>query len=205
VAGSERYPSDIAFTPSVKAVQARKGSRAAYRRIEESGSWDTRITPELARFVAAQTSAFLATANRDGQPYIQHRGGPPGFLRVLDDETIGFADFRGNRQYITQGNLLENPRAHLFLIDYAGSRRVKIWGQARVVEDDPGLIARLMPQGYVARAEQAILVTVLAWDENCARHIPKLVDATEVSAALAARDERIRALEDELARLRASD
>ena len=113
------YSSDVAFTPSVKAVQTRKGSRRSYGRMEERGAWHTRITPDLARFIAAQRSIFLATANAEGQPYIQHRGGPPGFLRVLDDKTIGFADFVGNRQYITQGNLADNPKAHLFLIDYA--------------------------------------------------------------------------------------
>lgn len=197
------YPSDIAFTPGVKAIQTRKGSRAAYARVEQGGSWQTRITPTLARFVAAQTSAFLATANRHGQPYVQHRGGPPGFLHVLDDTTIAFAEFRGNRQYITQGNLADNPRAYLFLIDYAGRRRVKIWGQARVIENDAGLTARLMPDGYKARAEQALLFTLAAWDENCPRHIPRRFDAEEVVAALAARDERIRALEEEVARLRA--
>lgn len=196
------YPSDIAFTPGVKAIQTRKGSRAAYRRLEEGGSWSTRITPALARFVAAQTSVFLATANGDGQPYIQHRGGPPGFLRVLDDTTLAFADFRGNRQYITQGNLLDNPRAHLFLIDYAARRRVKLWGSARVEENDAGLVARLTPEGCEARAEQAVLFTLAAWDENCPRHIPRRFDADDVMASLAARDERIRELEEEVARLR---
>ena len=142
------YSSDVAFSPSVKALQVRKGSRGSYERMEERGSWETRITPELAAFVAAQTSVFLATVNAAGHPYIQHRGGPAGFLRVLDDRTIGFADYAGNRQYITQGNLADNPKAHLFLIDYAERRRVKIWGEARVVEDDRGLIARLMPDGY---------------------------------------------------------
>jgi len=205
VATGDRFPSDIAFTPSVKAIQARKGSRAAYCRVEEGGSWDTLITPELARFIAAQSSAFLATANGDGQPYVQHRGGPPGFLHVPDERTIAFADFRGNRQYITQGNLAENPKAHLFLIDYARRERVKIWGEARVVEDDPALIAKLMPQGYGARAEQVIVFTVSAWDANCPQYIPQRFDATEVAEMLATRDERIRALEDELARLRGSD
>jgi predicted pyridoxine 5'-phosphate oxidase superfamily flavin-nucleotide-binding protein len=130
------YSSDVAFTPSVKAVQARKGSREAYARMEERGGFETRITPDLATFITAQTSVFLATANGDGQPYIQHRGGPPGFLRVLDESTVGFADFAGNRQYITQGNLADNPKAYLFLLDYAFRRRVKIWGEAHVVESD---------------------------------------------------------------------
>jgi len=198
------YPSDVAFTPTIKAVQSRKGSRQAFHRMEERGSWPTRITPDLAAFVAAQTSVFLATASRDGQPYIQHRGGPPGFLHVLDDKTIAFADFAGNRQYITQGNLADNPRAHLFLIDYAHRRRVKIWGEARVVEGDATLIEALMPEGYPARPEQVILFTVAAWDRNCPQHIPQRFAAADVAAALAERDTRIAALEAEVERLRAA-
>ncbi len=199
---SHGYSSDVAFTPSVKAVQTRRGSRRAYGRMEERGSWKTRITLDLAELIAAQTSIFIATANKEGQPYIQHRGGPPGFVRVLDDQTIGFADFGGNRQYITQGNLTDNPKAHLFLIDYARRQRVKIWGEARVVEGDAELMAALMPQGYKARAEQAILFTVTAWDANCPRHIPQRFEVTDVDAALAERDQRIEALEAELNRLR---
>lgn len=194
--------SDIAFTPTVKGVQARKGSRRAYGRMEERGGWNTRITPDLAEFIAVQASVFLATANKAGQPYIQHRGGPPGFLRVLDDKTIGFADFAGNRQYITQGNLADNPKAHLFLIDYAQRRRVKIWGEARVVEGDDELMAKLMPQGCKTRAEQAVLLTVAAWDANCPQHIPQRFEATDVAAALAERDRRIEALETEIRHLR---
>ncbi len=196
------YSSDVAFTPSVKAMQTRKGSRNAYGRMEERGAWQTRITPELADFIAAQTSIFFATANVEGQPYIQHRGGPPGFLQVLDEKTIGFADFSGNRQYITQGNLADNPKAHLFLIDYAHRKRIKIWGEARVVEGDAELTAKLMPEGYKARPEQAILFTVSAWDANCPQHIPQRFEAADVSAALAARDQRIEALEAEIKRLR---
>ena len=196
------YSSDVAFTPSVKALQARKGSRNAYGRMEERGAWQTRITPELADFITGQTSIFFATANVEGQPYIQHRGGPPGFLRVLDDKTIGFADFSGNRQYITQGNLADNPKAHLFLIDYAHRKRIKIWGEARVVEGNAELTAKLMPEGYKARPEQVILFTVAAWDANCPQHIPQRFEAAEVAAALAARDKRIEALEAEIKRLR---
>jgi uncharacterized protein len=172
--------------------------------MEERGSWQTQITPELAAFIAAQNSVFLATASRDGQPYIQHRGGPPGFLRVLDDRTVAFVDFAGNRQYITQGNLAENPKAYLFLMDYAQRRRVKVWGEARVVEDDAELTASLMPQGYKARAEQVILFTVTAWDTNCRQHIPQRFEAADVAAALAERDQRIAALEAENRRLRES-
>jgi len=198
---AQGYSSDLAFTPAVKAVQTRRGSRRAYARMEEKGSWKTRITPDLTEFIAAQTSIFIATANKEGQPYIQHRGGPRGFLRVLDDQTIGFADFTGNRQYITQGNLADNPKAHLFLIDYAQRRRVKIWGEARVVEGDGELSAMLMPAGYKARAEQAILFTVATWDANCPQHIPQRFDAADVDAALAERDKRIEALEAEVSRL----
>ena len=196
--------SDVAFTPTIKAVQVRKGSRGRFQRVEERGGWRSEIPPDLAQFIAAQISVFLATANRDGQPYIQHRGGPPGFLRVLDAHTIAFADYSGNRQYITLGNLADNPKAHLFLIDYAHRRRIKLWGQARVVENDPELLARLMPEGYEARPEQAILFTVAAWDMNCSQHIPQRIDAPDVAAALMARDRRIAELEAEVARLRAA-
>jgi predicted pyridoxine 5'-phosphate oxidase superfamily flavin-nucleotide-binding protein len=199
----DSHPStDVGFTPSVKAVQTRKGSRHAYERVEANGGWQTRITPDLEAFLAAQTSVFLGTASRDGQPYIQHRGGPPGFLTALDDTTIAFADFAGNRQYITTGNLAENAKAHLFLIDYAHRRRIKIWGTAKVVEDDPALIERLMPQGYRARGEQAILFSVSAWDVNCPQHIPQRFEAADVATALADRDRRIAALEAEVAALR---
>jgi predicted pyridoxine 5'-phosphate oxidase superfamily flavin-nucleotide-binding protein len=199
---AHRYSSDVAFTPTVKAVQARKGSRASYGRVEERGAWETRITPDLVQFVESQTSVFLATVNAQGQPYIQHRGGPAGFLRVLDDKTIGFADFAGNKQYITQGNLADNPKAHLFLIDYAHKQRVKIWGEARVVENEDALTARLMPQGYKARSEQVILFTVSAWDTNCHQHIPQRFEAADVAAALLERDRRIAELEAEIMRLR---
>ena len=204
VSPAREYSSDVAFTPTVKAVQARKGSRASYRRLEEKGGWQSRITPELADFIQSQTSIFLATANAEGQPYIQHRGGPAGFLRVLDHKTIGFADFAGNRQYITQGNLADNPKAHLFLIDYAHKQRLKIWGEARVVENDDALTAQLMPQGYRARPEQVILFTVAAWDANCPQHIPQRFEAADVAAALAERDSRIEALQAEIKRLRAA-
>jgi predicted pyridoxine 5'-phosphate oxidase superfamily flavin-nucleotide-binding protein len=170
--------------------------------MEEGGSWETHITPELKEFIEAQTSVFLATANAEGQPYIQHRGGPAGFLHVLDDRTIGFADFVGNRQFITIGNLGENPKAHLFLIDYANQQRVKVWGMARVVEGDAELMARLMPQAYKARAAQVILFEVAAWDANCRQHIPQRFEAAEVAAALSERDRRIKALESEIERLR---
>jgi uncharacterized protein len=199
---TQTYSSDVAFTPSVKKVQARKGSRRSYQRMEENGSWQSRITPDLAGFIGAQTSVFLATTNAAGQPYIQHRGGPPGFLRVLDDKTIGFVDFAGNRQYITQGNLAENSKAHLFLIDYTQRRRVKIWGEARCVEGNAELMNKLTPQGYKARPETVILFTVSAWDANCPQHIPQRFEAAEVAALLVERDNRIAALEKEVNLLR---
>jgi predicted pyridoxine 5'-phosphate oxidase superfamily flavin-nucleotide-binding protein len=196
---SDVYSSDVAFTPAVKAIQARKGSREAYARVEQNGGWRTEIDQDLAAFLTAQDSMFFATASADGQPYIQHRGGPKGFIQILDKQTLAFADFAGNRQYITQGNLSENPRAYIFLMDYAHRRRVKIWGEARVVDDDPALTKSLMPQGYKARPEQVILFKVSAWDTNCPQHIPQKFDASDVAAALAARDARIAELETELA------
>lgn len=199
---AQTFTSDVAFTPTVKAIQTRKGSRQAYARVEERGGWQAVITPDLAAFIAAQTSIFLATANGEGQPYIQHRGGPPGFLRVLDEHTIGFADFSGNRQFITQGNLTDNAQAFLFLIDYAHRQRIKIWGKARVVEDDAELMTKLMPEGYKARPEQVILFTASTWDANCPQHIPQRFEAADVAAALAERDRRIESLEQEIARLR---
>jgi predicted pyridoxine 5'-phosphate oxidase superfamily flavin-nucleotide-binding protein len=198
---SSQYPSDIAFTPSVKSLQSRHGSRSAYARLEKPGGWETSITPDLAEFIGRQTSVFLATANDDGQPYIQHRGGPAGFLHVLDDKTIAFADFAGNQQYVSAGNLADNRKAFFFLIDYARRQRIKVWGEARV-DEDKALIARLMPEGYRARPERAIVFTVSLWDGNCPQHIPQRFDADDVRAALEARDQRIRELEAELARLR---
>jgi predicted pyridoxine 5'-phosphate oxidase superfamily flavin-nucleotide-binding protein len=196
------YSSDVAFTPAVKAIQTRKGSRDAYAHVEQNGGWRTEIDENLTAFLAAQDSMFLATATADGQPYIQHRGGPKGFIKVLDKNTLAFADYRGNRQYITQGNLSENPKANIFVMDYAHRRRVKIWGEARVVDDDPALMKSLMPKGYKARPEQVILFKVSAWDTNCPQHIPQKFDAADVAATLASRDVRIAELEAELATLK---
>ena len=196
------YSSDVAFTPAVKSIQARKGSRDTYARQEERGGWRTEIDENLAAFLGQADSFYLATATADGQPYIQHRGGPKGFVKILDKNTIAFADYAGNRQYITQGNLSENPRAYIFVMDYAHRRRVKLWGEARVVEDDPALIEALMPKGYRARPEQVLVFRIAAWDTNCPQHIPQKFDAADVAAALAARDERIAELEAELAALK---
>lgn len=189
------YSSDIAFTPSVKAIQARKGSRASYARMEEAGGWETRITEEVAPFIAEQTSFFLATANAQGQPYIQHRGGPKGFLHVLDEHTLAFADYRGNRQFISLGNLADNNKVHLFLIDYAHRSRVKLWGEAEVREDDAALLAKLTPKGYDAKPERVILIHVTAWDANCPQHIPQRFEAADVQRVLGERDARIAELE----------
>ena len=196
------YSSDVAFTPAVKAIQARKGSRETYAKVEQRGGWHTEIDDNLAAFLAEVNSLYFATASADGQPYIQHRGGPKGFIRILDRNTLAFADYSGNRQYITQGNLSENPKANIFLMDYVHRRRVKIWGEARVVDDDPALLTSLMPQGYKARPEQVILFRIAAWDTNCPQHIPQKFDAADVAAALATRDARIAELEAELAALK---
>jgi len=191
-------PSDIAFTRSVKAIQRRKGSRDVYRLMEQKGGWQREITADLATFIADQRSFFIATVSSEGAPYIQHRGGPRGFLQVLDRSTLAFVDFKGNRQFITQGNLVDNPKAHIFLIDYAHRQRIKIWGEARVVENSAELVQRLMPNDYEARAEQVILFEVSAWDANCPQHIPLRFDAEDVECALAERDARIAELEAKL-------
>ena len=191
--------SDIAFTPGVKAIQSRRGSRASYQKAAATRPWPDRITPELAAFIAERDSAYLATVNEEGQPYIQHRGGPKGFIHVLDDKTLAFADYRGNRQYVTTGNLAGNDRAFLFLMDYAERRRIKIWGRARIVDDDPALLARLMPEGYRARPEQALLFTVEAWDVNCPQHIPRKLDEADVVAVVGRLQARIAELEAQLA------
>ena len=163
--------SDVAFTPAVKAAQARRGSRQTYEAMSARRDFAARITPELAAFIAARDSFYLATASADGQPYIQHRGGPPGFLRVLDDTRVGFADYAGNRQYVTVGNLDENPRAFIFLMDYPRRRRIKLWGTAQVVEDDPELLRTLADPAYDVRLERAVVFTITAWDLNCPQHI----------------------------------
>ncbi len=195
--------SDVAFTPAVKAIQEKRGSRNQYARMEQRGGWQTTITPDLAGFLSEVRSFYLATANADGQPYIQHRGGPPGFLRVIDARTLGFADFKGNRQYITTGNLSENAKAYIFVMDYAHRRRVKLWGRARVVENDAARLAKLWPEGYQAREEQAILFEVEAWDTNCPQHIPQMFHAEDVAGTIVKFQERIKELEAEVAALKA--
>lgn len=192
--------SDVAFTPAVKAEQARRGSRHQYEAMERSRGWPTTITPDLAAIVSTTRSFYLGTASAAGQPYIQHRGGPSGFLKIVDDRTLGFADLAGNRQYITAGNLAENPRAFIFIMDYAHRRRVKLWGTARIVEGDAELLAQMRPPSGNAKAERVILFTIEAWDRNCPQHIPQLVPIEAAEAALQQLRDRIAELESELKR-----
>lgn len=191
------------FTPAAQRAQAERGSSKAYERRMAEGFPDS-VTVELAKFIAEQDTALLATATADGAPYIQHRGGPKGFIKVIDDRTLGFADYRGNRQYITLANLSENDRAFLFLLDPARRQRIKLWGRARVVENDPALIERLFDKGYKARPERAILFTIEAWDVNCSSHIVTRFTEEEIEEAFATVKGKIAGLEADNARLRAA-
>lgn len=195
------FPSDIAFTPAVKAIQQQKGSRQSYARMEQGGGWATTVTPDLMEFLADLDMFYLGTSNAEGQPYIQYRGGSPGFLRVIDDRTLGFADFGGNRQYVTLGNLSQNPKAFIFLMDYANSRRVKLWGTARVVEGNTDLEQKLRDPAYPGKVERAILFTIEAWDVNCPQHIHRRFSERQVAPALARLQARIAELEAEIERL----
>ena len=196
------YPSDIAFTPTVKSAQQQRGSREAYARVEQRGGWQTEITPELSDFIAERDSFYFGTATADGQPYIQHRGGSKGFLKMLDDRTLAFADFAGNAQYISVGNLDENDKAFIFLMDYSNRRRVKVWGSASYVEDDQQLLADLVDDEYSGRVERAILFRVRTWDINCPQHIKMRFSERELASVVADYERRIRELEAELQRLR---
>lgn len=198
------HVSDVAFTPAVKAMQERLGSRAGYARREQKGGWRDRVTADLAAFLAERDSLYLATASAAGQPYIQHRGGPKGFLKVLDDQRLALADFSGNRQYISAGNLSENDRAYIFLMDYANRRRIKIWGRAHVVEDDPDLMARLITPGYPGKPERAIVFQIEAWDINCPQHITRRYGEDDIERAFAKLQGRIDELEAEVEALRAA-
>lgn len=197
---------DIVFTPAARRAMEARGSLKAYERRLTEGFPNT-VTPELASYIAEQDMAFLATATADGAPYIQHRGGPKGFIKVIDERTLGFADYRGNRQYITVANLSENDRAYLFLLDPARRQRVKLWGRARIVEDDPALIEQLFDKGYKAKPERAILFTIEAWDVNCSQHIVTRFSEADIEQALgpemAKMKARIVELEAENARLKA--
>jgi len=191
------------FTPAAQRAQAERGSAERYERRMADGFPDT-VTPELAKFIAEQDTAFLGTATADGAPYIQHRGGPKGFIKVIDERTLGFADYRGNRQYITLANLSENDRAFLFLLDPARRQRIKLWGRARVIEDDSTLVEKLFDAGYKARPERAILFTIEAWDANCSQHIVTRFTEADIAEALTAVQTKIAELEAENARLRAA-
>lgn len=197
-------PSDVAFTPAVKAIQQQKGSRESYARMERLRGWQTNITPDLAEFIQSLDMCYLGTANSEGQPYIQYRGGEPGFLKVLDERTLGFADFGGNRQYITIGNLSENPRAFVFLMDYANRQRVKLWGTAQVVEDDAALLQKLRTPNEDGHAERAILFHVETWDANCPQHIHPRFSKREIEPMLSQMRERISGLESALAEYKSS-
>ncbi|MCE9547488.1 MAG: pyridoxamine 5'-phosphate oxidase family protein [Planctomycetia bacterium] len=197
-----KFPSDVAFTPEVKAIQEQKGSRKNYARMEQGEGWQTTVTEELAAYVADLDMFYLGTANVEGQPYIQYRGGPPGFLKVIDEHTLGFADFGGNRQYITLGNLAVNPKAILFLIDYVNSRRVKVWGTARVVEGDEALEKRLRDPAYPGKVERVILFAVEAWDVNCQQHIHQRFSQRQIAPVIEKLQARITDLEAEVKHLR---
>ncbi len=192
---------DFAFSPTVRAIQAERGSREAYARRERERDLGNSITPDIAAYLAQANSAYLATVSADGQPYVQHRGGPAGFLRVIDERTIGFADFVGNRQFVSTGNLADNPKAFLFVMDYVNRRRLKIWGTARTTLD-PEEIRPLIDADYPAKIEQAILFRVSAWDRNCPQHIPQMFPAPEVAAVVQDLQQRNAALEAELQELR---
>jgi predicted pyridoxine 5'-phosphate oxidase superfamily flavin-nucleotide-binding protein len=196
------YASDIAFTPAVKSIQEQKGSRSSYARMERSGGWETSVTEDLEAFLANLDMFYLGTANATGQPYIQYRGGSPGFLKVLDEKTLGFADFGGNRQYITLGNLSENPKAFLFLMDYAHRQRIKVWGTARVVDNDPELLERLRDPNYPGKVERAILFTIEAWDVNCQQHIHQRFSQSQITPVIEQLQKRIAELEAEVERLK---
>ena len=191
------------FTAAAQQAQAERGSAKAYEKRIAEGFPD-RVTPDLAKFIAEQDTAFLATATAEGAPYIQHRGGPRGFIKVIDDRSLGFADYRGNRQYITLANLSENDRAFLFLLDPARRQRIKLWGRARMIENDPALVARLSDEGYKARTERAILFSIEAWDVNCSSHIVTRFSEAEIEQAFASVRAKVDVLQEENARLRAA-
>ena len=199
------YVSDIAFTPSVKAVQERLGSRNTYARMEQSGGWQHTVNDDLRNFLAARNSFYLGTATADGQPYIQHRGGPNGFLKPIDERTLAFADFAGNQQYITMGNLDENDKAYIFVMDYAGRQRIKLWGRAEVIEDDPELVAKLADPAYRSKPERAIVFHLEAWDINCPQHITRRFDEDDVVPKVRELQARVQVLESELAAIKDSN
>jgi predicted pyridoxine 5'-phosphate oxidase superfamily flavin-nucleotide-binding protein len=199
----DRPASDLAFTPAVKAIQERLGSRRNYSKMEQGQGWSRTVTADLAAFIAERDSFYLATASAAGQPYIQHRGGKSGFLKVLDERTLAFADFIGNRQYISMGNLSENDRAFIFLMDYPNRRRIKIWGRAKFVEDDAALLERLVDADYKARPERALVFDVEAWDVNCPQHITPRFTEEEIEPAIRELELRNAALQQRVDELEA--
>jgi uncharacterized protein len=174
------YTSDIAFTDTVKKIQKEKESRSIYANMEQRGSWESTVTEFLAGFIAQRDSFYMATVNAEGQPYIQHRGGPKGFLKVIDNKTLGFADFSGNRQYISYGNLQENNKVCIFLMDYPNRTRIKLWGTSEVTETDGALIEKLADSEYKANIERAFLIHIEAWDRNCPQHITPRYSEEEI-------------------------
>lgn len=197
-----KFISDIAFTPSVKAVQERLGSRNGYAKMEQKGGWNDKVTPDLAGFIAERDSFYMATASEEGRPYIQHRGGPKGFLKVLDERTLTFADFAGNRQYISMGNFDENDQAFIFLMDYANRRRVKIWGRVEVIEDNAELLQNLNHSDYLAKPERVFIFHMEAWDVNCPQHIPQKFSEAEINEIVRPLQDRIQELEAQVEELR---
>ncbi len=191
-------PEDVLFSPAVKAEQARLGSRTSF----ESREWQTEVTDNLRQFLDAIDTFFLATASADGRPYVQHRGGPAGFLKPIGPTTLAFADFAGNRQYITLGHLKENDRAHIFIPHFATQQRLKLWGRARAVEGDIALMERLVDPAYTARPQRAIVFEIEAWDIICRQHITARYSEAEMAPAVNKLVARIKELEDEVARLK---
>jgi predicted pyridoxine 5'-phosphate oxidase superfamily flavin-nucleotide-binding protein len=191
-------PQDVLFSPAVKAEQTRLGSRAQF----EGRRWQTGITPDLRRFLDAIDTFFFATASADGRPYVQHKGGPAGFLKPIGTHTLAFADFAGNRQYITLGHLRENDRALIFIPHFATRQRLKLWGRARIVEGDLELMERLVDPAYKARPERAIVFTLEAWDVNCHQNIVARYSEAEIAPAVDKLVARIKELEEEVARLK---
>ena len=196
------YTSDIAFTPAIKALQEEYGSRKAYARMEQKRGWANELTPPIIDFVEKRDSFYMGTANQQGHPYIQHRGGASGFLKVLDPKTLAFADFSGNQQYVSVGNLSENPKAFLFLMDYPSRTRVKIWGEAYVEFKDKALMESLAVDSYSANVERAIIFKIKAVDVNCPQHIVQRYTSEEIDQMMTPLKERITELENELNKLK---
>ena len=190
---------EIAFTPTVKKVQETLGSRASYARMESvPDAVNQRFTDAEAGFISTRNSLYMATVTETGWPYVQHRGGPTGFVRVLDEATIGFPDFRGNRQYVSVGNLVTDDRVSLFFMDYPKKTRLKLFGRARIIGlDDQAMLARLETPDYRARIERGFIIKVEGFDWNCPQHITPRFTQAEVEAAVAPLMARLRAAEAE--------